>query len=133
MYENQTTLSCRVTKSGSPETDPRFVSTVWEGELEVPEGRPAGQKIEITYAFDNNGMMRALNYPVGSIAGPMATDFNDPGGVRNSAASELSPDAPGLGVRDARSPNYNKFNGSIDSGGEARTPPVPPLGASIDE
>jgi len=69
MYENQTKLSCRVTKSGSPETDPRFVSTVWEGELEVPEGRPAGQKIEITYAFDNNGMMKCsfLDVESGSV------------------------------------------------------------------
>jgi len=58
MHENQTAIDCRVTKSGSPETDPRFVSTVWEGVLELPGGRPEGQKIEVTYAFDNNGMMK---------------------------------------------------------------------------
>ena len=46
-----------VTKSGSPETDPRFVSTVWEGTLDLPDGRPAGMEIEVTYSFDENGMM----------------------------------------------------------------------------
>ena len=55
--DSQKAVHCRVTKSGSPETDPRFVSIVWEGELELPEDRPAGQVIEITYSFDENGMM----------------------------------------------------------------------------
>ena len=55
--DNQTAINCVVTKSGSPETDPRFVNNVWEGDLELPDGRPAGQKIEITYSFDENGMM----------------------------------------------------------------------------
>ena len=56
-YEGQTAINCTVTKSGSPETDPRFVSTVWEGDLELPENRPAGMEIEVTYSFDENGMM----------------------------------------------------------------------------
>jgi molecular chaperone DnaK len=58
MHENQTAIRCRVTKSGSPETDPRFVSVVWEGELELPEDRPAGQIVKVTYSFDENGMMQ---------------------------------------------------------------------------
>ena len=58
MYDNQVKLKCTVTKSGSPETDPRFVSTVWEGDLELPDGRKAGQKIQVTYEFDDNGMMK---------------------------------------------------------------------------
>ena len=57
MRDNQTAINCVVTKSGSPETDPRFVNNVWEGDLELPDGRPEGQKIEITYSFDENGMM----------------------------------------------------------------------------
>ena len=56
-HDNQTSINCVVTKSGSPETDPRFVNNVWEGDLELPDGRPEGQKIEITYSFDENGMM----------------------------------------------------------------------------
>jgi hypothetical protein len=88
---------------------------------------------DIVPGLDNNGMMRSLNYPVGGIAGPMATDFRDPGGVRNSATGELSDARPGTASRDARTANYDKFDQSIDSGGEAATPPVPPLGASVDE
>ena len=56
-HDNQTAINCRVTKSGSPETDPRFVSIVWEGELQLPENRPEGQPIKVTYSFDENGMM----------------------------------------------------------------------------
>ena len=56
-YENQTAIDCTVTKSGSPETDPRFVSKVWEGSLDLPANRPAGMEIDVTYAFDSNGMM----------------------------------------------------------------------------
>ena len=56
--DGQTGLNCQVTKSGSPESDPRFVSIVWQGELELPAGRPKGQKVEITYEFDENGMMK---------------------------------------------------------------------------
>lgn len=57
-HDDQTAINCTVTKSGSPETDPRFVSTVWEGDLELPAGRPSGQLVEITYSFDENGMMK---------------------------------------------------------------------------
>ena len=57
IIEGQTAINCTVTKSGSPETDPRFVSTVWEGTLDLPDGRPAGMEIEVTYSFDENGMM----------------------------------------------------------------------------
>jgi len=58
VHDNQTAIKCVVTKSGSPETDPRFVNTVWEGQLDIPDGRPAGQKIEVKYSFDDNGMMQ---------------------------------------------------------------------------
>ena len=57
MHANQAAINCVVTKSGSPESDPRFVSNVWEGDLELPDGRVEGQKIEITYSFNENGMM----------------------------------------------------------------------------
>ena len=46
-----------VTQSGSPETDLNFVTILKHEELSVPGGRPSGQKIEITYSFDENGMM----------------------------------------------------------------------------
>lgn len=57
IQDNQTAIHCTVTKSGSPETDRRFVTVVWEGDMELPEGRPKGQPVQVTYAFDENGMM----------------------------------------------------------------------------
>ncbi len=57
-HDNQEKVNCSVTKSGQAETDPRFVSIIWEGSMEVPGGRPKGQPIEVTYAFDENGMMK---------------------------------------------------------------------------
>ena len=56
--DNQENVACQVTRSASPETDPRFVSVVWSGDLNLPPGRPEGQKIVVTYAFDENGMMQ---------------------------------------------------------------------------
>jgi molecular chaperone DnaK len=55
--DNQTVLNCVVTQSGSPETDLSFVQILKEGTLSLPGGRPQGQKIEVTYSFDENGMM----------------------------------------------------------------------------
>ena len=40
------------------ETDPQFVEIVWEGDLELPEGRPPGMEIEITFSYDLNGVMK---------------------------------------------------------------------------
>ena len=88
---------------------------------------------DIVPGLDNNGMMRAMNYPVGQIAGPMGTDFHDPGGIRSSVASEMSDTATGLDVEDARSQNYDNFNNSLDSGGEAKPFPTLPIGGSSGE
>jgi len=55
--EGQTNVQCRITESRSPETDPKFVKIIWEGDLELPAGRDAGQEIKITYAYDENQMM----------------------------------------------------------------------------
>jgi molecular chaperone DnaK len=51
-------VRCAVTEANSPETDPRFVKVVWEGDLELPPGRPSGQEIQITYSYDANQTMR---------------------------------------------------------------------------
>ena len=56
--DNQTRVALKVTESVARETDPRFVKTIWEGELELPSGRPAGQGIDITFAYDDNQVMR---------------------------------------------------------------------------
>lgn len=57
--DGQTSVRCCVTMSKSPETDPRFVKKVWEGDLELPAGRPAGQQIDVTFGFDENQNMTA--------------------------------------------------------------------------
>ena len=48
-----------ITESVSEETDPRFVNIIWEGELTLPYGRPAGQEILATYSYDENQTMHA--------------------------------------------------------------------------
>ena len=35
-----------------------FVNKTWEGDLELPPGRPAGQKIQVTFAYDENQVMK---------------------------------------------------------------------------
>ena len=69
---------------------------------------------DIVPGLDNNGMMRAMNYPVGSIAGPLGTDFFDPGGIPGD-----SPGIPSTGnLKDASLENREGFRKSKKSGGE---------------
>jgi molecular chaperone DnaK (HSP70) len=58
MRDNQTKVDCDVTQSAIEEKDCDFVTTIWEGSLEVPSGRPAGQPIKVIYAYDINGTMQ---------------------------------------------------------------------------
>jgi molecular chaperone DnaK len=46
-----------VTECRNPETDLNFVKIIWEGDLELPSGREAGQKIEVTFSYNDNGTM----------------------------------------------------------------------------
>lgn len=57
MSDNQTAVKCVVTESTSPETDPRFVKVIWEGELKLPEGRPEGQEVQVTFGYDDSQIM----------------------------------------------------------------------------
>jgi molecular chaperone DnaK len=57
MYENQTAIECTVTESSQPETDPRFVKVIWEGNLDLPPNRPAGLEVKVTYSYDGNQVM----------------------------------------------------------------------------
>ena len=59
MSDNQTGVQCRVTQSQTEETDPDFVKVVWDGDLTVPGGRPAGQEIKVTYSYTEDGRMKA--------------------------------------------------------------------------
>jgi len=56
--DNQTRVQCRVTESNTHETDPDFVKIIWDGDLELPANRPAGQKVMIKYSYDDNQIMK---------------------------------------------------------------------------
>ena len=66
LSDNQTIVKCTVTQSSVEETDPQFVTIIWEGELEIKGGRPAGQEIKVTYSYREDGKMRASFLDVGS-------------------------------------------------------------------
>ena len=66
MSDNQTTVKCTVTQSSIDEKDPQFVTTLWEGDLKIEGGRPAGQELKFTYSFTEGGKMRASFLDVGS-------------------------------------------------------------------
>lgn len=53
-HDDQRAVDCTLTECSTPESDPRFVKTVWNGDLELPGGRPKGQEIEVTYRYDEN-------------------------------------------------------------------------------
>jgi len=59
MYDNQTNVDCRITQSNTPTEDPEWVNVIWDGDLSLPPGRRRGQKIDVTYAYDENGTMHA--------------------------------------------------------------------------
>ena len=59
MYEGQEAIDCTITSSDNKEEDPKFVTIVQETILHLPSGRPANLEIQITYSFDDNGVMQA--------------------------------------------------------------------------
>ena len=36
---------------------PNFVKTIWQGDLELPPGRPAGQQINVKFSYDENSII----------------------------------------------------------------------------
>ena len=65
-HQGQTSVNCRITESRSAETDPKFVKIIWEGDLDLPEGRDRGQEIQISYSYDENQVMSAKFLDVAS-------------------------------------------------------------------
>jgi len=57
--DDQRKMELDITESNAPETDLNFVNIVWRGELDLPPDRPRGQKIEITYSYDENQVVHA--------------------------------------------------------------------------
>jgi molecular chaperone DnaK len=59
LHDNQTAVNLRITQSPIEETDPRFVRIIWNGQLDLPPNRPKGKEVKVTYAYQENGVMRA--------------------------------------------------------------------------
>lgn len=57
--DGQASIRCSITESKSPETDPRFVKIIHEETLDLPPGRPKGQEIIVSYAYDENQIIHA--------------------------------------------------------------------------
>ena len=66
LSDNQTRVDCTITQSGTAETDPAFVTIIWQGDLEIQGGRPAGQEIKVTFSYTEDNKMGASFLDVGS-------------------------------------------------------------------
>lgn len=66
VHDDQQSVNCQITQSPQIELDPRFVRVIWDGDLELPPGRPKGQEIKITYSYTENGTMNAQFVDVAS-------------------------------------------------------------------
>jgi len=91
MYDGQESVQCTIKQSVTEEHDPEYANTIWEGFLEnLPPNRPAERPIEVTFSYDENGMMKCKYKDVESnkelpvdltikgssdSAGPSANDF----------------------------------------------------------
>ena len=60
VYDNQTTVDCTVTECATNETDPQFVTIEGNASLELPQGRPAGQAIDVTFSYHDNQTMQCF-------------------------------------------------------------------------
>ncbi len=58
IVDNQTAVNCSVTQSPAELEDPEMVNIIWEGLLELPEGRPRGMEIQTTYSYTEDGTMK---------------------------------------------------------------------------
>ena len=66
VQDNQSKIKCTITQSGREETDPKFVSIIWEGYLDLPSGRPSGQEVKVTFSYDENQLMKCSFLDVNS-------------------------------------------------------------------
>lgn len=64
--DGQSSIKCTITQSGHDETDPKFVNTIWEGVLDMPPDRPAGQEVRVTFSYDENQIMKCSFLDVSS-------------------------------------------------------------------
>ena len=57
-FEGSEKINLKVTQSKVDESDISFVDIPWEGSLDLPPGRPAGQPIEVTYEYTEDERMK---------------------------------------------------------------------------
>lgn len=56
--DGQQYVNCSVSQSTAEETDPQWVTKIWEGRLgPFPANRPAGQEIRVTFNYDTNSTL----------------------------------------------------------------------------
>lgn len=59
IVDGQMFAECKITESELPTSNLDLVRVIWEGELgPFPEGRPAGQPIEVVFSYNTNQIMR---------------------------------------------------------------------------
>ena len=85
----QTEVLCKITQSGYPESDSDLVTLVATMQLELPQGRPAGQAIEVEYSYDTNGIMHCKFEDVGSKSIAEYKHDNSSSGIERLGASEM--------------------------------------------
>ena len=57
LYDGQSVIECSVTQSEGKEKDIEFVNVIYKGELKLPENRPAGRPVDVTYSYDKSGVV----------------------------------------------------------------------------
>jgi molecular chaperone DnaK len=63
--DNQTRVKCDVTQSAIEDRSLEFVTKIWEGNLKIPPGKPAGYEISITLTIDINGCVGGIDINYG--------------------------------------------------------------------
>jgi molecular chaperone DnaK len=56
-YDNQESIRCTVTQSENEEIDMDFVNIIWEGEMKLPANRPKGLPFDVTFTYDQSGLL----------------------------------------------------------------------------
>lgn len=91
VHDGQTGVECILTECIHPESDPKFVNKVWEGNLSLPSGRPANQEIAVTFSYDENQIMKCSFVDVATGA-RTDVDFDPSDGSDGSSGSAASID-----------------------------------------
>lgn len=89
--DGQTGVRITITQSPAEETDPRWVTKVWEGRLgPLPSGRPQGQEISVTFSYDANQVLHCSFTDVASgIKSDVSLDLRSDSTTGNSSIDDF--------------------------------------------